>query len=160
MTWDEMTIPMKDSETSMEDDYEIHERQVLYEATEQTKQILEAKYEAVTPQQKVDGCEHLKDEEKEEQVQLLEKFKDQFDGRLDTWRGEALNIEVKEDAKPYHARVFLIPKSREEGLKKEFNRLCQLKVLRKVNHSEWAAPAFILGFLYLKNVLSICANIF
>jgi len=35
---------------------------VLCKATEQTKQILEAKYEAVTPQQIVDGYEHLKTE--------------------------------------------------------------------------------------------------
>jgi len=51
---------------------------------------------------------------------------------------------VKDDAKPYHARALPIPKSREEGLKKEINRLCQLKVWKKVNHSEWAAPAFII----------------
>jgi len=144
ITWDEITIPMKDPEASMEEGYEIHESLVLYEATERTKQILEAKYEAVTPQQIVDGCVHLKEEEKEELLLLLESFKDLFDGSLGSWKGEALNIEVKDDVKPYHARAFPIPKSREEGLKKEINRLCQLKVLKKVNHSEWAAPAFII----------------
>jgi len=43
---------------------------------------------------------------------------------LGTWKGVKLNIEVKEGAKPYHAREFPIPKSREEGLKKfrEFNK--------------------------------------
>jgi len=39
---------------------------LLYEATERTKWILEAKYEAVTPQQIVHGCKHLKKKEKEE----------------------------------------------------------------------------------------------
>jgi len=75
ITWDEITIPMKDPEASMEEGYEIHESLVLYEATERTKQILEAKYEAVTPQQIVDGCVHLKEEEKEKLLLLLEKFK-------------------------------------------------------------------------------------
>jgi len=49
ITWDEITIPMTDPDVSMEEGYEIHESPVLYEATEGTKQILEAKYEAVTP---------------------------------------------------------------------------------------------------------------
>jgi len=40
----------------------------------------------------------------------------------------------------YHAKAFSIPKSREEALKKEIARLCQLGV----NHSEWAVPAFII----------------
>jgi len=144
ITWDEITIPMKDPEASMEEGYKIHESPVLYEATERTKQILEAKYEAVTPQQIVDGCVHLKEEEKEELLLLLENFKDLFDGSLGSWKGEALNIEVKDDVKPYHARAFPIPKSREEGLKKEINRLMSTKSLSKVNHSEWAAPAFII----------------
>jgi len=115
---------MKDPEASMEEGYEIHESPILYEVMERTKQILEAKYEAVTPQQIVDGCEHLKQEEKEELLHLLDKFKDLFDGGLGSWEGEALNLEVKDDAKPYHARAFPIPKSREEGLQKEINRLC------------------------------------
>ncbi len=50
-----------------------------------------------------------------------------FDGSLGSWKVEVLNIEVKDDANPYHGRAFLIPKSREEALKKEINRLCQLK---------------------------------
>jgi len=37
--WDEVTIPMRDPETSIGEGYEIHERKVLYEATEQTKSL-------------------------------------------------------------------------------------------------------------------------
>jgi len=135
---------MRDPDSSMEEGYAIHESEILYEATERTKHILEAKYESVTPQEIIDGCDHLSDNEKQELLVLLEKFKDLFDGSLGTWKGEKLQIEVKEGAKPYHARAFPIPKSREEGLKKEISRLYQLKVLKKVNHSEWAAPAFII----------------
>ena len=128
---------MRDPDSSMEDGYAIHESEILYEATERTKCILEAKYKPVTPQEIIDGCDHLRDNEKQELLVLLKNFKDLFDGSLGTWKGEKLHIEIKEGAKPYHARAFPIPKSREEGLKKEINRLCQLKVLKKVNHSEW-----------------------
>jgi len=144
VTWDEVTVPMRDPDTTIEDGYQIQESEILYEATERTKRILDAKYEAVTPQQIVDGCDHLTQKEKEELLPLLEKFKELFDGSLGSWKGEKLSIEVKAEAKPYHARAFPIPKSREEGLKKEISRLCKLGVLKKVNHSEWAAPAFII----------------
>jgi len=49
--------------------------------------------------------------------------------------GDKLGIEVKEDAKLYHIRAFPIPKSREEGVKKEISRLCQLTVLKNLNNS-------------------------
>ena len=58
---------------------------MLYKATEWRKQILEAKYEAITPQQIVDGCEHLTETEKDGLLNLLE-FKDLFDGSLGTWK--------------------------------------------------------------------------
>jgi len=42
------------------------------------------------------------------------------------------------------AKAFPIPKSREETFKKEVARFCQIGVLHKINHSEWAAPAFVI----------------
>jgi len=54
VSWDKITIPMRHPWTSMEEGYEIHDSKVLYEATEQTRQILDEKYEAVTPQQIVE----------------------------------------------------------------------------------------------------------
>jgi len=63
VTWDEVIIPMREPDMPMEQGYQIHESEILYEAIECTKQILEAKYKAVTPQQIVDACVHLTDEE-------------------------------------------------------------------------------------------------
>jgi len=92
VTWDEVTIPMRDPDISLEEGFQIHESEILFEATECTKQILEAKYEAVTPQQIVDACVHLTDEEKVELLTLLEKFQDLFDGSLGRWKGENLVV--------------------------------------------------------------------
>jgi len=111
ITWEEVSIPMRDPNTLMEENFVIHESEILYEATERTKRILEAKYEAVTLQEIIDGCDHLNSDEKQELIFLLENFKDLFDGSMGTWKGEKLNIEVKEGVEPYHARAFLIPKS-------------------------------------------------
>jgi hypothetical protein len=49
-----------------------------------------------------------------------------------------------QDATPYHAQAFPIPKVHEHTLWHEVDRLCQLGVLKKVNRSEWAAPIFII----------------
>jgi hypothetical protein len=41
-------------------------------------------------------------------------------------------------------RAYPIPQIHEKTLQQEVERLCQLGVLRRVNHSEWAAPTFII----------------
>jgi len=50
VTWDEITILMRDLDRPIDKGYHIQESKILYEATKHTKQILEAKYEAVTLQ--------------------------------------------------------------------------------------------------------------
>ena len=62
---------------------------------------------------------------------------------MGTWKTDPINIELKSDSKPHHARPYPVPKIHEEVFKKEVARLCKLGVLRKVNRSEWGAPTFI-----------------
>ena len=61
-----------------------------------------------------------------------------------TGKGQNYDVELREEAKPYHARPYPIPKGYEQTLKMEVERLCKVGVLKKVNHSEWAAPTFII----------------
>ena len=116
----------------------------MAEATARTTRILDAHYEAADIDQIISSCQNLDTKQKQQLKELLEEYKDLFDGTLGSWKDQQINIELKEGVQPYHARAFPIPKSREETLKKEISRLCQLGVLKKVNHSEWAAPAFII----------------
>jgi hypothetical protein len=53
------------------------------------------------------------------------------------------DVELRPDAKPYHAKAYPIPKVHVNTLKMEVDRLCESGVLKKVNRSEWAAPTFI-----------------
>jgi hypothetical protein len=46
--------------------------------------------------------------------------------------------------KPYHAKVYSIPRVHLKTLRAEVQRLCNQGVLKRVNHSEWAAPTFII----------------
>ena len=61
-----------------------------------------------------------------------------------TWKGEEYNIELKPDAKPYHARAFPVTRIHMQTLKTEVERLCKIGVLKRVNRSAWAAPTFVI----------------
>ena len=52
-----------------------------------------------------------------------------FDGTLGKYTGSDYTIELNEDAKPYHAKSFSIPKIHELTLKKEVYRLIKIGVL-------------------------------
>ena len=144
ITWDEISVPMRTKDALKYEGYFIHDSEIIAEATARTTKILDAHYEAADIDEIIATCHNLDDIQKQQLKDLLIEFKDLFDGTLGTWKDQQINIETKEGAKPYHAKAFPIPKSREETLKKEISRLCQIGVLKKVNHSEWAAPAFVI----------------
>ena len=104
----------------------------LDDATERIKSILDAKYEPADINDIVANCNHLNSNQKQDLFQLLYDFKDLFDGTLGQWKGEEYNIELKDDATPYHARPFSIPKIHEATLKMEVQRLLDLGVLKKL----------------------------
>ena len=108
------------------------------------KKILDAKYEAADLHAVCKGCTHLTEDEQKSLFNLLAKYEDLFDGTLGKWQMEDYEIELRPDAKPYHAKAYPIPKVHTRTLKMEVDRLCESGVLRKVNHSEWAAPTFII----------------
>jgi len=143
MTWDEISVPMKTMAEIKHDGYFINDSETIAEAIARTKRILDAHYEAADLDEIVASCSNLNTKQKQQLQKLLEEFKELFNGTLGSWKDQQINIELKEGVTPYHAKAFPIPKSREQTLKKEIARLCQLGVLKKVNRSEWAAPAFI-----------------
>ena len=75
---------------------------------------------------------------------LLKRYKDLFDGTLGKWKNSAYEIELKEGATPYHSQPYLVPQAYKAMFHKEVLQLCEISVLKKVNHSEWAAPTFLI----------------
>ena len=143
-SWDSHEMPFKDSDASVEESYFVREPDVVDEATERLKGILDAKYEAADLQEVASSASHLTTDEQENLHCLLSKYASLFDGTLGNWKDTTYNIELKPDAEPYHARAFPIPRVHTATLKMEVERLCELGVLKKVNRSEWAAPTFII----------------
>ena len=128
MTWDDLTIHMKDPESLLDlldpvNDFfwnnDQYETEVLQEASIHLQKILDAKYEPADLDVVVQACRHLTEDEKHQLHAILCKYEHLFDGTLGTWNNEPYNIELKEGAKPYHSRPFPVPKVHEHTLKVE-----------------------------------------
>jgi hypothetical protein len=97
------------------------------------------KYEPADLDKIACNCDSLTDDKQMQLLSLLHKYQHLFDGLLGTWNAKPYNIELKPDAKPYHSRLFLVPKIHEVTLKIELECLTKVGVLRKVNQSEWVS---------------------
>ena len=143
--WDHASIPLKDRDASVLDSYFVQDPSSIEDATERLKNILDAKYEKADLK-KVAFTDngHLEEHQSEKLLELFEKYEGLFDGTLGVWSDVDYNIELRDDAKPYHAKAYPIPKVHLDTLKLEVERLCKIGVLKRVNRSEWAAPTFII----------------
>ena len=134
--WESASIPMRDKDISVEDIFitsQDLESAATLSDTARLHKILDAKYEKISAKDVVNLNPHLSTDEAKLLESLILKYEFLFDGTLGTWKTNPYEIELKPDAKPYHAKPFPIPKSREATLKKELQRLCNLGVLCKVN---------------------------
>ena len=143
-TWDEATIPWKSSDATVDTSYFLQDSDAVLESMDRIKGILDAKYEKANLEEICEKAKHLSSDEQRALHSVLKKHEALFDGTLGRWTNEEYDIELKPDAKPYHARAYPIPKTYEATLRHEVERLCQIGVLRRVNRSEWGAPTFII----------------
>jgi hypothetical protein len=144
MSWEQATVPMKDSSAVAEEAFHVQDPESVQEATSRLKGILDAKYEKADLHEVAESATHLREEERRKLQTTLEEYSDLFDGTLGKWNMGAYDIELRPDASPYHARAFPIPQAYTDTLKLEVDRLEKAGVLKKVNRSEWAAPTFII----------------
>jgi hypothetical protein len=143
VTWDDMSTPVKPEDADAEQHYNISDSQQI-DATMCIKNILDAKYEKADLDKIVTESDHLTKQQQQTLKQVLARHEGLFDGTLGTWTGDPYHIELKPEAKPYHARAYPIPKVYEATLKQEVERLVELGVLRCINRSQWGAPTFII----------------
>jgi hypothetical protein len=126
---------MKSQDATVES-FHLSDPAIIKEATARVQGILEAKYAAANLRDICNKSMHLDVREQEQLFAvLLTKYEALFDGSLGTWKEHPHDIDLKPDSKLYHAKAFPIPKIHLETLKAEVQRLCDLGVLRKVNHS-------------------------
>ena len=122
--------------------HEIYESEPLQEATERMDGIQAAKYKKDDLEKVIQKCDTLKTDEQNRLHKLLKKYETLFDGTLGTWKTKPYEVELKDGAKPYHARPYPIAKINEKVFYDKIMRMCDIGILRQINESEWGAPTF------------------
>ena len=108
------------------------------------KRILDDKYSKSDIKTIPESSTHLDPQERNELYTLLKKYECLFGGNLGTWYGKPYDIILKPDAEPYHGKPFPVPRIHELTFKQELDRLEALKVIKKVNRSQWGEPTFLI----------------
>ena len=69
-------------------------------------------------------------------LSLLEDFEDLFDGTLDNWVTETVDLELNLYSKPFNSRYHPVPIINKEIFRKELKRLVEIVVLTPVQKSQ------------------------
>jgi RNase H-like domain found in reverse transcriptase/Reverse transcriptase (RNA-dependent DNA polymerase)/Retroviral aspartyl protease len=147
--WDDVATPMKtrgflSNSTNLRNVFElVTEPSVLQQTEQRQKDILDAEYSAVDIVQLVQMYEHLTLWQRTLLCEVLFQHNDLFQGGLGTCNVRPVDLELIENAKPYHARAYPVPKAHELKTHKEQNRLVSIGVLEKDYNSPWEAATFI-----------------
>ena len=136
------SISLKPTDVTMETHFYINDPDDIMSKAEKMSAILDAKYEKADLDKVSNPTPHLNKQEQIKLKELLQKYKELFDGTLETWKMKLHYVELREDTKPFHGRPYQVPKAYEPALKNEIEHLVKLNVLKMVNHSEWGAPCF------------------
>ncbi len=106
---------------------------------------MDAKYDkAYLPSIVKNNCAHRSTPHCNLLLTLLLNLKELFDGMLGDWKLPPVSFELKESAKPYHGRPYLIPKIHKATLMKEIDHVVLIGVLKWQPSSKWASPSFII----------------
>ena len=87
---------------------------------------------------------NLSYKQKEQLLQLLRKFEEFFDETLGQWKTTPVKIELSPGAKPVNTRWYPVPHINKETFRRELMRLVKIRVLEKVQESQWGTPVFII----------------
>ena len=127
--WDDITIPMR-----------LHHPTKSEEVYANNDRLIAANYTAAN----LKSClpEHLRPHEQQKLLALLTQFESLFQGKLGCMSGPPLDIELKPNVTPIHARPYPIPRAHLELVKEEIKRMKKLGIIRQIFDTPWAAPSF------------------
>jgi hypothetical protein len=109
-----------------------------------TMKILDAKYEKADLDTYFKLINHLDSKPKSSLKSLLSEYKHLFDGLLGDWKTDPVDLRLKSGEMPFQLSPFPVPKTHEETLKKEINRLCDLGILKPQVVLEYQSSSFII----------------
>jgi hypothetical protein len=102
---------MASARTVFQDDYaKASEPEHVHAANKRQNHILDAKYEAADLKEIIKSISTINKIERNKLLQLLRKYEHLFDGTLGDFETSEDKFDLKENAKPYHAKAFPVPK--------------------------------------------------
>jgi hypothetical protein len=111
---------MDPASTIFQDDYDVtREPQHFHAANKSQTRILDANYKAADLLEIIKCISTIDDIEKNNLLGLLRKYEHLLDGTLGDFDTSEVKLNLKEDATPYHAKAFLVPKIQHDTLKHE-----------------------------------------
>ena len=75
---------------------------------------------------------------------ILKKYESLFDGNIGTRHGKHSDHKLKLDAERYNGKPFSVQHIHELTSEQELDQFEGLKVIKKVNRSQWGAPTFLI----------------
>ena len=143
--WDDAAITWSDMDFTAKDMFALSQHNAPFNSeTKRMKRIIDAKYSKADIKTIAESSTHLETQEINEIYRLLKKYESLFDGNLGTCNGKPYDIKLKPYAEPNHGKPFPVPRIHELTFKQELDRLKYLKVINKVNRSQWGAPTFLI----------------
>ena len=108
-----------------------------------TTTICTSFYEPSNLQDSVDKCVYLLPSQHEQLYSLLNQFQKLFDGRLKTFKGPPVHLELIENPVPVCRCPYTIPMGHLVVFKEELSHLISIGNIKKAQRSEWIAGTFI-----------------
>ena len=79
------------------------------EATKRSVTIIDSNYVKAEFKQTVNNDSQLNVEERTLLIRFIEDFKESFDGTLDEWATEPVNLDLTPDSKPFNSIYYPVP---------------------------------------------------
>jgi hypothetical protein len=122
--------------TIFQDDYNVTcEPEHTNASNKRQTRILDANYKGADLWEIIKCISTIDNIEKNNLLSLLRKYEHLFDGTLGNFETSEVKLNLKEDAKLYHAKGFSVLKNHQDTLKHEIERLVTLRVLKRCSDS-------------------------
>ena len=143
--WGDQEIMMRPRDITVSEMMQLSKDPPAVQAeTKRITDILDAKYEQADLKEVASNIPNISKEDRQAIFHMLKKYEHLFNGELGRLKGPPHTVHLKDKINPYHGKPYKIPQIYKETLKAEEERLVKIGVLKRVNHSEWAAPCFII----------------
>ena len=112
--------------------------------TEIMFKIFNSTYVKAYLKQVANNVNQLNAEERAQLLILLEDFEDLFDGNLEDWATEPVNLDLKLGYKPFNSGYYPVHRINKEHFRKEIKRIVEIGMLNLEQQSQYSTPVFII----------------